>query len=197
MLVNGEMYIPTNPKAEGFPYFNSPDWVRGSVGINGQVYEEIELKYNIERDKLILKTSDRSGKSLFIILNDELIELFQIGEHLFINSSMLSSRKRLNTYLELIYDEEIMFLRSFIKTHLSEYSDKNPFGRYSTQKSQSYIFSNSELYHVGTKKSFLEYFEPQRKEIKKYLKKNKIKYKDASNIELINLMTFCNELSRK
>ncbi len=196
LLVNGRKYVPAHGNAKGHPYFIEPDWVTGTLVIKEKTYKDVEFKYNIDLDKIILRAEVTRGGLVYVLLNDDFVTSFIIGEHYFINSSQLLLADN-SGYFELVFEGEHTLLIKHHKSFISEFSQNAPLGRFSDLNSIKYIYCDGMLYKIPNIKSFLMYFKPFRKEIKKYMKQEKIKYKKANNFELHHFLKYCNEISSK
>lgn len=196
VIENGRIYIPDHPRANGNPYFLDLDWISGTLVIKGDKFSDLKVKYNVNLDELILKKEKENQEShMPIMLNYNFIDSFELEGHHFINLSGMPFSDELSGFAELIYEGEIIFLIKHTKEFLNRYSQSNPYGAYSKLNSIYYIYETETLTRVGTKKSLLKYFEPLRKEIKKFMRQNRIKYKKATHIQLYELIKYCDELS--
>ncbi len=195
LLVSGRFYKPTHSYASGNPYFLEKNWCKGTLFIRDRAFKYVDCTYNIENDKVIIKANLKSGASVQLEINIEYLDSFIIGNHHFINSDGLKTTESINGYYEQIYNSDYLFLIKHSKTFINKYTDLEPYGRFSKVRSAYYIYFNSQLSKLFTKKSFLHYFKPYKKEIRKFFRKNNIKYKKASNYEIYKLMKYCNELS--
>jgi len=196
VIENGRIYIPIHPRANGYPYFLDADWMMGKLVMKGDNFNDLNIKYNVNLEELILKKEKENKENhLPIVLNNNFIDSFELEGHHFINLDSMPGTDELSDFAELIYQGEIIFLIKHTKEFLNRYSQSNPYGAYSKLNSTYYIYETERLTRVGTKKSFLNYFEPNRKEIKKFMRQNRIKYKKASHIQLHDLIKYCDEQS--
>ena len=93
-------------------------------------------------------------------------------------------------YYERIVSKNFVFLTKHYKTFdLIHYGAK----KYSKLFRAYSISTDSEIVKVNTKKLFTSYFSENKKEVQKYLRKNKIDYKTCSREQLTALIKFCNE----
>ncbi len=96
----------------------------------------------------------------------------------------------------MIYSGNDLFLKKYKKTYINFYNELNPFGEFSSQVSTNYIYHENKLIKANSKKMFLSHYEHQKKEIRKFMRKNGINYKRANNESLKKLMQFCYENSK-
>ncbi len=191
--INGFIYPVPKIRILGDPYYNSQDWREGTLFINGKTYSGIFMKYDIIIDELIIKVKTELNIERLLAINKSQVDSFKIGFSLFVNSRNLFPNENKNTYYEKIYQGRLSLYRQFQKTFIEMYNSSSPEGKFSTQKSNTYIFDNQKLTSVNNEKSFLSCFEKNEQDrIKKYLKSNSISYKKMSVPQMIDLMDFCN-----
>jgi len=195
LLKNGRIFIPEHPGAAGNPYFQDYKRTVGRVVIRGKVFDQTEFIYNIELDRVIVQFKEKEQGSLAILLNQDFVDAFYIGEHHFINLNQLHLQNNETGYAELIYNSGITFIIRYKKTFLNQYSQSNRFGKYSKPMSVKYILSGSQLVKLTDRRSFLSNFEPFRNQILNYFRLKHIRYRSASTNELYQLLKFCDELS--
>jgi len=196
MLENGRLYIPAHPKAKGYPYFLGTGWPAGNLIIKGDSFTNLKIKYNVNLEQLILRKEIENQEShIPILLNNNFIDSFDAEDHHFINLNAMPFNDELSGFAELIYQGQLIFLVKHTKEFIPRYSQSNPYGAYSKLLSIYYIYENDELTRLSTKRTFLNYFEPFRREVKKYMRQNSIIYKKATNTQLYELIKYCDEIS--
>lgn len=83
-LISGAYYYgPLRGTIFGNPYYFDSEWKKGSVFINGVLFENLDLKYDIEKNMLAINFSTIHNSEYQIALNNEKIEYFYIGDRLF------------------------------------------------------------------------------------------------------------------
>jgi hypothetical protein len=195
VVVNGRKYFPEHYNAKGNPYFLSDKWTEASLFIDGKRYDNQEILYDIDIEKVILKTSIEDSLTIYLVLNNETIEAFYLGQRYFINAKLI--KNEFPGFVELLYNGGFSVFSRHQKSFMSEYSRSAPNGFYSGTKSELYILYPGQLDKLPTKKSLLNYFSEYQKEIKTFMRKQKIKYKKADNIQLNKLFEYCDQLSEK
>lgn len=197
LLVNGILYLPDHPQADGNPYFRDEQWKNGRIVIRGRSFEHVKMIYNAELDRVIIQSGDSSQNTMTVLLNQDLIDEFSLDGHHFINLGLLSLADNRKGFAEEIYRSGLTFIVIHKKTFLREYSRSNQFGRYSKLQSVKYIQSGDQLVKLPTRKSFLSFFEPWHDQVIKYMRTNKIRYRKASERELYGLLKYCDELKNE
>lgn len=193
LLVNGVAYKPDHIQAESHPYFLSEEWQRGMVISNGRAFKEVDLKYNIVSDELVLRAAIKTGAISFIVLNPKLVDAFEIGGHFFVNLPKQHQIESPAPFLELVYEGRQLFLIMHKKLFSAHYTERTPSGIFSKEKKTSYIFDNQQLYKVNNRRSLLKYFKSIKPALRKYMRKNRIRYHKADPHQLNQLMKFCED----
>jgi hypothetical protein len=194
-LINGKIYIQKYMLAEGHPFFFTPQWQNGSVKVNGTEYNKLLMKYNIYTDELLLRAETVNGGTSVISLNNEFIESFHLGGKHFINAMHFEVKGIQTDFVEFLYKGSFVFFVSYTKLYNNDYNIKTPYGSYGKTKTSYFLMQKNELREISSKKALLKYFENQKKQIKKYMKKHKIKYAKASDVQLHELMEYIDQLS--
>ena len=190
ILVNGKRYIHKNAREEGHPYYLSNRFENATVYIGDNIFKNVLLRYNIVYDEFVLNVRLKSGIPAYMMLNNLVDSTSYLGG-VFIPASKLKIKGISKGYYEKIISGRFIFLTKYFKTSKIVY--------YRTKKySEIYrtysIFSNNELIKVNTKNAFVNYFNENKKDVKRYLRKNKIKYKTCNRDQLIGLIEYCNDL---
>ena len=194
LLVHGKIYYQDFPLAEGHPYFLDKDWLPGIIFIKGKTFSGLEIKYDLDMDRVVLNTRDKKGAFVDLMLNSVVIDSLYIKDHFFISTRIMDASADRVSFLEIVNRNEPMMLIRHEKEFLDDYSDRHPHGWYRDPTRKLFIYSHGALADVTGKGAFLKYFEPQKKNIKQYLKKNKIRYKKASQRQLFDLMEYCSQV---
>ncbi|HHL57525.1 MAG TPA: hypothetical protein ENJ14_01130 [Bacteroidetes bacterium] len=194
-LVNGTIYLQEHLMANNHPFFLYSDWYFGNITVNGDLFKGVFLKYDIYSDKLILKAARHRGGTVVISLNNEFVDNFRLGDRYFVNATDFRVKGLQTDFVELLYHGNFDFFVGYVKLFNSNYSSKAPYGYYGKTISFYYILQDGRLTRINAKKSLLGYFEPYKKEIKRFMKKNKIKYGKASYTQLHALMHYCDNLT--
>ncbi len=193
-LANGRYYFYKHKNYNGHPFFGNNVWEISNLFVNGKKFNDVKLKYDVESDQLILKTKYNLS-SVDIVLNDELVDSFNIQNHHFISSNQFEENTKLSHYFEIIYKGNFLFLIKHSKILINDYYNSPPYGKYTGLNSIFYIYNKGSFKKLPNKNTFLNYFKPFKREIKKFLKKNKIKYRKTNVNQLHVLLKYCDRIS--
>lgn len=197
LLINGVKYRAENIRANGSPFFEWEHALGAELFIKGQSYQNVDLFYDINLDQLILKKMQKNYFELEIVLNTSFIDSFYLANNLFINLKCFSEKSENTGYYEKIYAGKNMLLKKYKKRFVDSFDNRNPFGKFSPQNFTFFIFTEDMLVKVNSKKELLNFFVKNKKQIRRFIRKNRIKYKKSSNPELLKLMNYCDDISTK
>jgi len=82
-LVNGIQYSNRYIRSEGQPYFLEDSCKNGSVSINGKIYQNVQLKYDLLSQDVEIKHAKISGRNYRYITISDRMEAFSLGEYEF------------------------------------------------------------------------------------------------------------------
>ncbi len=191
-FINGTVYPLPNGKIPGNPYLNDDLWHSATLFINNMAFPGELVKYDLIIDELIIKTKIDDNIERLITINKSQVDSFYLGSSCFVNSRNLFPEEKKNTYCEKVFRGRFSVYKLYQKTFIDMYTSSTPFGKFSDQKSNTYLFNNNKLTNINSFKSFLAIFEkPEHEKIRKFLKSNNINYKKISNAQMVELMVFC------
>lgn len=191
-LLNGrQYYLPYSGNSH--PYFNTDRYRPGSLLLNGEVYDSVTINYDIFDQQLILQyPGSISGHDLKVVLNRELIDYFKIDGLTF---RFMSFPETGNSFFQLVSSGYISCYLRWEKRLNRSTSTGNTRYKYSKQSREIYLQMEGQLYDVRSRSSFTGMFdEAYQKEIKDFLRREKIRFRNASDETLGRLMNFCIEL---
>ncbi len=190
-LLNGRQYDLLN-SGKSHPFFNTDRYRPGSLLLNGETYDSITINYDIFDQQLTLQYPGNSGQDLKVVLNREMIDHFQIDGLTF---RLMSFPETGSSFFQVLSSGDMSCFLLWKKTLSSSTLSGNTSYKYSKQSREVYLQREDRLYVVRSRSSFTSiYDEAYRKEIKEFLRREKIRFRNASDEKLGELMNFCIEL---
>jgi hypothetical protein len=190
-LVNGIRYINKYPSAEGHPFLGEDRFYRGKLVINNQIYPDMELKYDLCNQEIILQYPYFTGSTDKIILIKDFIDEFELDGKLFRKYTFPETAPR---FYQVVTQGDIYCLY-FWQKDLLKGSTVEYFYKYSPEKKVSYLVIDHRLFPFKGRKSFVNLFPAiYHAEILLYIKSNNIRLKDPDEIKIRQLLAYCNEL---
>ena len=191
-LLNGRQYnLPYTGTSH--PYFNSERYRSGSIMLNGEGYDSVLINYDIYDQQLILQVPGNiSGQYMKVVLNRELIDHFKIDGRMF---RLMAFPETGTSFFQLVSSGDISCLLHWKKKLYRSPSSGITGNKYLKQSRTIYLQKEDQLFPVNNRSSFTAIFdEAYREEIKGFLRREKIRFRSASEKKLGELMNFCIEL---
>jgi hypothetical protein len=174
-LYNGRLYADFPFSfVSGSAFFQSNNYSDGSVLYDGILYEHVPLLYDDMRQELITR-----DEGYWLQLVNERISRFTIFDHDFIRMVTDSASKspvRTGMY-EILYDGKSEVLKKEIKTIKEDLSSVDGILRSVLESSEYFIKTGNGYVRVRSKAELVDIFKTHKKEIQRFLKKNKLKYR--------------------
>ena len=170
-LANGTEYIEQHiVKNNKHKYLDTPEYRTGNVVYDGQPYYNVDLKYNVYDDLLLVRIPTTGGTAAFE-LHKEKVSSFEINNSRFI--SVKESQKEKPRFHEILLEVDHLLL---LKKHLKKarkHLDQN-FTYFEFEKdSPEYLLSlNGDYYEVNSRRSIRRIFPNQEEQIKDFYRTN-------------------------
>lgn len=191
-LINGEKYYYPYRLAMGNPFFPVNEHNKALVRINERVYENQEIKYDIYNHLVVLEFDDINGASKSIILRNEWLDYFILGNSLFRKFQDEQGSERFG---QVIYEGNITCFYFWMKSYQLNTRSGESLYSFSDPIRHSFILINGESRPYTGRHSFLKCFSVKyRPQIKTYLKKNRVRIRRASDADMRLLMEFINQI---
>ena len=172
-------------------YFDSVDFMKGAIIYDGQPYYDVEMKYDIFNDEIIVKLPNRSA-FIFLELLKEKIEKFTLNNKEFIS---LSSEKNDGSIsqteiFEMLYaSEKVKLLQKHRKERFERLNRERIYSEFKYNTS-FHIYYNEQLTPVKSKRDFIKLFPEEKKKINTFYGKRIVSRKSNYDKFLIQLMNY-------
>lgn len=191
-LVQGRLYSPNYFPIKGSPFLTT-DWSREDIRLQGNLYEEMPVWYDIYIDDLIM-LNQQGANLYFIRLNREYVEYFSLGDRHFVNLQYSEFRELplRPGYYEVALHDKITFL---IKRTLEVKEEDNTLNSYFSRNDHRYLLMEDQLHRVRNRKTLLQVAGKARKKaLAGFIKSQKIGLKKATDAEWLAVISFLNTL---
>ena len=193
-LYNGRNYRVPPIAGDHHPYFDSFDWVNGTVVYDGYQYTDVPLLYDIYQDKLISELPYNAKEYELI---PEKVTAFTIGEHRFIRMQKQNVNGALPAtgFYELIYEGNTQVIARHHK-NLYEQVQTTQLTREYREKSRYYILVNKSYYAVNNKRGLLKLLHNQRQAIRKFMNDENLRFASDKSNTLARVAAYYDRLTR-
>lgn len=191
-MYNGKKYYRKNLNASGHPFWLKEENFTGNIVLNGKMYSNLQLKYELHEQLFILTYRDYNGVLQSIILNNHSIDTVIIDKHVFIKNPYTDIN---NEFIEQVYYDRYSAYISHSKEFFFQNVGVKTGHQYSEEIKKSFIITENKTYPFKNKKSFISIFPVQfKKQIKQYISSNHIKIKSMEVNQCVELAKFCNSI---
>lgn len=192
-LVSGTLYTgPARGSIEGHAYFLDDRWIKGSVEVNGKVFEGLDLKYDVVINQMILSCPTATLTNVQIGLRSTGIERITMEDHVFIPLPG-SSDSSVVTYAELMSAGTINYLvtrrKYLVLTNgsgLTDYIYREVVGQF--------LWYNGQLTPFRRKSDLINLFPNRKVNINQFARQEKLKLSKKRLADRAKLTDFCNSL---
>ena len=190
-LVNGPLFGIENQNINGLPYLFNYYTNQGNVIYRGRQYSNLNLRYDIYNQQvLLIYLFDNVEYELHLI--KEFITEFKIENRKFINDAF-GADEDAKFYQVIGKDFPIRILYFWQKGLSNVYVNNPDIKMFSPEQKETFILFNNKLLSFNGNSSFTRQFSSKSKApIKKYLRKNRTKVKQANDYEMELLIEFIN-----
>jgi hypothetical protein len=194
-LYNGVEYQFYNPGIEGSAYLNDAKFFdKGSVVYDGIRFDDVPLMYDLHTDQVVSLLHD--GYTKFQLIGER-VRQFDLYNHHFIRVTVDSVDRSIplrTGFYDEIYAGKISVLAKRTK-ELKETSGTRDLKKYFLPKVIYYIKKNEQYIAVSNQRSFMNTLGDKKKEMQRFLKDNKLKYRKNPEHAMVMLATYYDRIS--
>jgi hypothetical protein len=191
-LINGSEYFIPFQATSTHPFFGSRELTSEQVLLDGQLYTNVPLLYDIYSDILVLRFRDKNGLFTLIHLDEKKVESFTLYNHHFrkMDHPKYSESAKGNGYYDILYEgKKIMLVAKRTKarsagTAKAEYEVDEKY----------YLIRQNQWSHASGTGSFYEFIKDKKKQVLSFVKIKKIKVRKKDEKDLVTLTSFCDSL---
>jgi len=167
-IYNGIAYQPDYRGVQGFPSFETPNLVTGTIVYEGLTYARIPLLYDLVKDNLVI--TDPKGQPL--MLASAKVQEFTLGTHTFV---YLSAKQTPGFYERLSSGYASLYIRHTKK--IEEKVEMAQLYRSIAAHDEYILFKQDHYYSVTSGKQLLTLLADKKKELQQFQRAQHIRFK--------------------
>ena len=173
---NGKEYIhlKTTRKEIGHLYFLEDDWYDGSIEYSNENYTNVSMRYDVLRQKIVIEFGEGIDE---IELINEKINQFAMAGHTFKNIRAEDNSTIKAGYYDILYAGKTQVL-AYRQKIIQEQTESGELVMKFLIKDKIFVYKNAIYYQITNKSSLIKVLGDHKQEIKKYISKMKINYRD-------------------
>jgi hypothetical protein len=186
-LINGKSHQTRYPAGVGHPYFGGFSWTSGIIIKDRVGIPFHAIRYDLLNDDLLIQHFSITGSHV-IIVNEDIVESFIIGDHKFY---MLESQPGADFDFEPGYYESVYRSNTEIWIRWEKFFSERSSGSGGYEQSRNVIIKNGgQFYKITNRRSILRALQDREDDIKAYLRQHGISVSRASIDQLISLVRY-------
>jgi hypothetical protein len=193
-LYTGSQYVSPVYQLNRHPFFISFYLAVGSIYYNGLCYPAVLMSYDILNDRIVI---NRYNQNFRIQLANDKIDSFSLLNHFFvrIGPDTASSQNIEIGFYDRLYDGNLKVYsrRSKKSIETMEYNVSNII---IVEDDHYFIEKKKIFYPIKNKKAFFSAFDDKKKEIRKYLRTNKIKFRTSPEKAIVMASEYFDTLKK-
>jgi hypothetical protein len=193
ILLNGRIWRNQYTRVTGDQFFLADTFLRGSVTYNGRKFDNLDLKYDIFNDELILRIESHP----IIFMNKEMVDSFSLfyrNMNYHIINAGKDTSSVLKGYFNVLYDGPSSLYVKYIKKIQPLAVD----GKYDLFYQQHLVFlrKGAEIVPVAGKKKLMILLGDKKKEVRDYLKRIRFKVINKNPVTFIPMLEYYDSLRK-
>ena len=194
LLYNGSTYsFFPRPGTGGSQYLVNEFDSNGAITLRGVTFTGLVLNYDIFNQQLVLKYINPTGAKSLMAISAAWLEKFELGGCHF---ETFAKADTIKSIFQVLGNGRDKILFSFGKELLLDSFKSNSNHYFSETRKGMFILTHGGITGFKNNHGFIAGFSTSKHDsIKKYLRKNNIKVKKASNWQMTELINYCNTLT--
>lgn len=191
-LVSGSYYYgPGRGSISGNPFFIDENWKRGSVTLGNHTYDTLDLKYDIERNQVVLKFANTHQALLQISLRTENINRFVMNDRLFIPFPD-NNEEGMIQFCEVLVTGEISYY--LLKNKVLMLSRGGLTDYIYQEYAKQYLEINDRLIPFKTQRTLYNLYPEHKQQMKRYIHSQGLQPGKRKINDRKALVEYCNQL---
>jgi hypothetical protein len=192
LLHNGKKYFTDIYSVEGHPFWKGQDELFADLYLQGKIFKNKQLRYNLNAQEFILSYSSSKGEHYPIILTNSLIDSVRAEGIVFIKNMHPEISQ---SFIQPIYEGNISCFVGWYKDIVFKKSGGRTRSTFSDERKDNYLLIENEIHKFNNKGNFLKIFpKKERKTVRKYWTNNELKLKIIKDEKFRQLIIFCESI---
>jgi hypothetical protein len=193
LLLNGRIWHNQYSKVTGDQFFLGNIFFKGSVTFDGRKFDNLDLKYDIYNDDLILSIESYP----VIMVNKEMVDSFSlvVGKRIIhiINAGSDTSNV-VRGYVNVLYNGPSSLYAKYTKK-IQPLGDDGKYDLF-VEEHLVYLRKGTEMVRVDGKRKLFNLLDDKKKEVREYLKSNRLKVRQKDPGTFIPLLEYYDSLRK-
>lgn len=195
-IFSGTSYSFLKSDIDGHPFIHSDQWQSGNIYIYGQVFFDIEMKLDIYNDFLVLNHQNSENFGQAIVVSNSSLKGVNFSDKYFLNISaeLADSLQIKEGYYEQVYHDKSTVLIKHRKTIKSEVKFGTELYEEFVSDIKYYLICDGKASIINSRKALMKALSKHNKNIKRYIKDNRVKYTQQKLENIIKIVRYYDSL---
>lgn len=193
-IINGEEWKYTK-KYAGHPFFINDNWNKANIEYNGLLYRDVDVKYDIETDDLILFVKKESTAFSYK-LNKQFLSSFQFytedTARVYVFHYIQLDKILPRAFYTKLYEGGLVYYVRFQK-YVNNVVNEHYTGEY-LPRAKMFLEVDAKIYELRSKRHLLSFFEDKKRELKKFFRKQHIKFDPKNPEDIVPVFEYYDSL---
>jgi hypothetical protein len=193
VLYIGKMWWNKYYNVKGDQFLFSRDFLPGSLTINGNIYSNILINYDIYNDEILIPKNNAS----IVQVNKEMVNSFSINNagltYRFVNVQMDSMSDIKGFVNELYKGKSILYVK--YKKEIEELAVDDKYDLF-YRTYRIYFLKDGQIYQITSKGDLLKILTADKTKIKDFMKKNRLKVSKKEPASFIPVIRYYDSISQ-
>lgn len=192
-LYNGPEHVDYDARTVGSPYYQTLDWMKGTVYSKGIVYKNVPVKYDQVKDKLVVQHHNGFYK---IDMISENIDSFSVAgrSFLYLTKSQYPFLPKTGFYDVLQSPALTLMIRR--ESRIVETIESMEVKRRVEAKDLYFVLKDGKSYTINKQGALLSLMDNKRREIQQHLKRNGLRFRKNKEQAITTAVQYYNQLNQ-
>lgn len=195
-IFTGPEYYSYPPYIKGTAWFLDVNaFTPGAVYYDGTLYNHIAMLYDLNTDQIAIMLPNHVSKFTLI---KERVKSFDFLNNHFINidADTLNNNTVIKSgYYDQLYNGKLEILAKYSKSIQTSTSSISGLENYFSLSKDYYIKKDNSYHTINSQGALLDILKDKKKELKQYIKANKIRYRDNPEEAMVKIATYYDHLT--
>lgn len=190
-LINGKLWTPLHTITKKHQFFLNDLSLKGKLNYHGQQFDHVKFFYDISTGEVITPISTENKTSRNIVVNPSYLEGFTIEKnkqlYQFVRGDLLHGNLAPSNYYQIFKSRSVSYLINHNKLRSLSFNGRNENFDY-IDNTKLYVIIDTDLHEINSKKDLLNFFLEKKKEMKQFIRFNKLKIRRKNPYDAILLL---------
>jgi len=189
-IIDGRVWVPKTSASLEEQFFLKKMKLKGSFLYKGVRFNNLEFAYDLSNEEILIAVETFEKNKSIIIVNPHCLEGFSVNYHLntfdFLRGDLLHEKLDSQYYYQVIKSKNLQYIIKR-KKHRKAKSIHSMTDKCFDENSL-FLISESKLIPVKGKNDILNLFPDQKKEMKRFIRNNKLKIRTETPLDAVPLL---------